>query len=126
MSNYIDVLKRGLGNISNVKEGWINSFKDRYDLLEEDKKQVAEERLKICLECPFNSENAKELGYKTSINNLHCSSCLCSLDKKVYSFNESCGLEWFITHASDEDQKHILEYYQKNNLELELKWKAIK
>lgn len=125
MKEYLNVLKRGIGNIKGVTEGWTNATLDKFNLLDENKKKIAEQRLKKCLECPFNSENAKSIGYETSLDYFHCSSCKCPIDKKVFSFDDNCGLEWFMLHPNNDDQKHILEYYRTHNESIELKWKKI-
>lgn len=126
MKDYINVLKKGLSNIPNITEGWTNSFLKDYNLLPEHLKVIAEQRLSKCIECPFNSDNAKkELEYNTTLDYFHCSSCKCPINKKVYAFGESCGLEWFMFHANDDDQKHILEYYKNHNEPIELKWKKV-
>lgn len=124
-NEYLNVLKRGISNISSVTEGWTNSVLNEMKLLDEKKQKIANERLEKCLQCPFNSDNAKSIGYETSLDYFHCSSCKCPLNKKVFAFDDNCGLEWFMFHAGDADQKHILEYYKEHNLPIELKWKKI-
>ena len=124
MNDYLNVLKKGLSNIPNITQGWINSVKDKFDILSPELKEVANKRIGICNGCPFNSEAAKaNLGYDTSLDYYHCSSCKCPIDKKVFSFAENCGLEWFMLHPSEEDQKHIIKHYSEHPEEsIELKW----
>ena len=124
MNDYLNVFLKGLTNIPNITEGWVNSVKDKLNLLPQRDRDIANQRLVICNNCPFNSEKAKaNLEYKTSLDYYHCSSCKCPIDKKVFSFNESCGLEWFLFNSQDEDQKHIVEYYSQHPEEsIELKW----
>ena len=99
---YLTMVGNGLKNLPNVVEGNINYYKDQFGILEEDKKQEAERRYKICLDCPFNSANAVKIGfYETQRDNAHCSVCKCPLEKKVMSFDENCGLS-YIQEVKDE------------------------
>lgn len=41
----------------------------------EDQKQIAEDRLKVCMQCEFKMDNPV----------LHCSACGCPLGKKIFS-----------------------------------------
>lgn len=124
MNDYINVLKKGITNIPNITEGWINSVKDKYDILPLEQREIANKRLEICNSCPLNSENAKaNLEYKTTLDYYHCSSCKCPIDKKVFAMDDKCGLEWFIFNSQDEDQEHIKKYYTENpKEEINLKW----
>ncbi len=124
MNSYLNVLRKGLKNPSDVFEGWLKSALNSVELLNEQEAQEAKVRLEICHTCPFNSENAeKNLNYKTDLNYLHCSSCKCPLEKKVFVKDGHCGLAWFLNHPGDEDQSHILEYYRNNlNETPNLKW----
>ena len=123
--NYLNLIKKGIKNLPNVTEGYINALKAEFDLLDENTKQIADKRLEICLECPFNSDNAINIGYenKDKVKTLHCSSCGCFIKKKIFSMDSNCGLENFMINPQDENVKHILEYYKTNNESIQLKWK---
>jgi len=74
----------------------------------------------ICLNCPYNSRNArtsqefKELynaSYGSDRKEFHCSLCSCVLEFKTASLSSNCGIEsWNALHP---------------NRKLELKWHAI-
>lgn len=79
--------------------------------------QVAEilKRKDICAACPFNSNNAKEHGFKPlNLPYQHCIHCSCRIggdDTKEYCLSCNCGLT---------------EWNKKNpNVQIPLKWKAI-
>lgn len=123
--NYLNLIKKGIKNLPSITEGYANALKAEYDLLDETTIGIANERLKICLECPFNSDNAINIGYenKDNINYFHCSSCGCPIKKKVLSLSSNCGLENFLINPEAEDVIHILKYYKTNNESIQLKWK---
>jgi len=93
-----------------------NDFK----LLSNDKQNIIADRMDICINCPYNSRNArkspefKELygaSYGSERPEFHCSLCGCVLEFKTASLSSNCGIEsWNATHP---------------NRKLELKWRAV-
>jgi hypothetical protein len=126
MNDYIKTIKNGLSNITGVSRGWYNVVKSKLGKLTIEQQEIIEKRINICLECPFNSINAKtNLGYKSDLSYEHCSSCNCPIDAKPFDLNDDCGLKWFIFHSDDDSVKHIKEYYMNHNEPIELKWKSV-
>jgi hypothetical protein len=114
---YLNLTKKGLKNFDKVFEGVRNDIANSFELLSDEKKQVISDRMDICLNCPFNSEQAKTSNeylqltgenYETSRSELHCSLCGCTTTYKVASLSSNCGIE----HWNEKNK----------NKQLELKW----
>ncbi len=67
-------------DIKEVTHAWINLA-----IGNEEVKKIAEERMKVCIECPFRE---KQLGVFV------CSLCMCPLIAKTHSPKNSCD-KWF-------------------------------
>ena len=82
--------------IRQIGEGWTNSLLDKLNLLPANKKQVAEERLAICLTCPIRTQNICDPNKKgTSRNNTSFEGCGCYIEKKVMCMDCDCpGSYW--------------------------------
>lgn len=94
LKDYINMAKEGLKNPTNVIEGNVNGLLDKFGLLDEETKTVADKRYEICHTCPFNSINATKVGfYKVDRVDEHCSLCLCPIKAKVMSMESQCGLD---------------------------------
>ena len=79
--------------MSQVVEANYNSLLDEVGMLDEEIKKESNKRLKKCVGCIFNSDNAKAEGiYETAINDSHCSICTCPIKKKVLSMEAECPL----------------------------------
>lgn len=74
----------------------------RFKVLDHEKQQVISDRFDICVNCPYNSRNAKsspefyELHgkhYDTARPELHCSLCGCIIEYKTSSLHSNCGIE---------------------------------
>lgn len=133
LTEYFELASKGAKNIDKVLEGRFNKALDNFGLLNEEKKEEAEKRMAICLDCPFNSvhaRNSKEFtewyleGFKNSTGkdsevtdpyyftnrsdkDLHCCWCSCDIDAKVLSMESNCGIE---------------EYNEIYKMNKELKW----
>jgi hypothetical protein len=69
-------------NIKEVINAWATAFNPT-----EEQKATAEERLKVCGECPHR---------KTIAGVGLCSKCLCPINKKIFSDNPTCPQgKWF-------------------------------
>lgn len=116
---YFNLYKHAITDIDKVIASRWNKALDAVGKLDEDKKQEAERRLAICLECPFNSVKAKTSAeftefyreamrkagtpveyplvpmYSTNRDDkdLHCAWCGCDIDAKVLSMDSKCGIE---------------------------------
>lgn len=116
---YLELYTNGAKNIDKVLEGRLNKSLRDLNELSPDKKAIAEERFKICSECPFNSNNARLGGefdkwYKKGYENIngvefpypkaeyysnrpkedfHCAHCGCNIDEKTLSMESNCGIE---------------------------------
>lgn len=97
-----DMLRKGVKNIDNVVSSNINYYKDVFGALPEHQKDEAQRRLAICTNCPFNSKNSKFIDaegnehshYNSTRTDEHCTACGCPIEKKIFSFNEKCGLSY--------------------------------
>lgn len=69
-------------------------------------KDVSDERMKICTECPKNSVKAKEDGYTSIRTDFHCTVCSCPLQKKTKSLHSSCPIgKWEALLTKEELEK---------------------
>ena len=97
-----DMLRKGGKNFGNVVSSNINYYKDVFGALPEHQKDEAQRRLAICTNCPFNSKNRyfkdteenEHTHYDTTREDEHCTACGCPIEKKIFSFNEKCGLSY--------------------------------
>jgi hypothetical protein len=113
LTEYLKLIPKGLGNPTQILEGWINDYKlDNNQLSEQDIEKIISRRV-ICETCPLNSINAKtskeykELygkNYKTSVDYLHCSICSCPIKAKTACLTCHCGLEEYNNENPDNFQ----------------------
>jgi hypothetical protein len=78
-------------SLSQIAEGWYNDFLNDINLLDSEVKQLGEERMSICAECPVRSNNKCDAS-KSHINNYGVSftGCNCYINKKTLCKNCSC------------------------------------
>lgn len=82
-------------NLKEILNGWRNHLFPP-EKLREFINQVSEERLTICRECEYNSENMKKAGKKFTSSfrpDEHCTVCHCPLIQKTKSLHTNCPLE---------------------------------
>lgn len=89
-------------NLKNILEGAKNSI-----FIKEAIELVAKERLKICENCEWQSENKKLKGYKTIRPDLHCTECLCNLHWKTRVLSEECPLKKWEAELTDDEDKEV-------------------
>lgn len=99
----------------------LNYYSDLFGTLPEDQKDEAQRRLSICNSCPFNSKNAQFIDdkgnthshYNSTRSDEHCTCCGCPIEKKIFSFNEKCGLSYLTelktTEVNDENGNKITQ-----------------
>lgn len=82
--------------IKNIINGWGNSFLDKVNLLPANKKQVAEDRLDICMNCPIRTNDVCDPSkHGIGANGVPFEGCGCFIEKKVFCMDCSCpGLYW--------------------------------
>lgn len=68
-----------------IVEGFKNLFGEDDIYIEE----VAQERMDICSNCPYNSKNQPDHRFRPD---QHCLKCGCTLPAKVRSMNSSCPI----------------------------------
>lgn len=83
-----------MSTLKNIYEGWTKSL--GLAEVSEENKQLALQRVKICVECPF----AKEMWLKTFIDGflkhdelgsgIGCSICGCPVNEKALVIEEKC------------------------------------
>ncbi|PRY38418.1 hypothetical protein CLV58_109145 [Spirosoma oryzae] len=98
------LLIAGIKHIDGVLESRYNQVKRATVGLSPEIEAEADRRLEICLDCPFNSVNARTSpeykaltgqSYSTTRDELHCSLCSCPIHYKVLSMGTACGAnEW--------------------------------
>lgn len=66
-------------------------------------------RLRICRECPENSENKKKTGWTTFRPDEHCTNCGCTLSAKTKCLSCECPLKKWMAIASEEEEKKLVE-----------------
>lgn len=109
--DHLEMMKRGLKNVPNIIEANVNYYMDTFGALPQDKKEEAERRYAICKSCPLNSENWSKTGaYETTRTDLHCTVCQCTIEKKVMSFNESCGLDNIVDLLNPDGSKVLYNW----------------
>lgn len=85
-----------------ILTGWRNDLFPPKELKELIRK-TQEERLNVCLNCPFNSTKGK-------INNFsYCTDCKCPLKKKAACLHCQCPKEYWLAVAEPEESKQIQE-----------------
>jgi len=80
--------------IINIITGWANLLRDRFDVLPDDLKQMAEERLIICNSCHMREQNTC-MTNRTGINietGKVRKGCGCNLSAKTLDPNSECPL----------------------------------
>lgn len=105
------VATKGIQHLDKIVEGYINQIKLENHELSEDKVDEIATRRAICLDCPFNSINAKQSQeyfdlfgkhYETQMSYFHCSICSCPLDRKTACLTCQCGLtDWNEQHPEN-------------------------
>jgi hypothetical protein len=122
-SEYFKLYSHALTDIDKVIASRWNKALNEFNLLDEDKKRIAEQRLEICMSCPFNSINAKTSPEFTRLyregmerkgmpvaenltphyftnradSDVHCAWCGCDVDAKVLSMDSVCGMTSYNT-----------------------------
>jgi len=81
-------------NIKHIIEGWANVVKDRFDLLNDDIKEMASNRILICDECEIRSGGAcstSKVGQHTVTGELK-RGCGCFIAAKATIPDSECPL----------------------------------
>ena len=106
LSDYIELVKRGIPNIDKIANGVLNQVKDKFGTLPLNAQEEIARRRLICNECPLFSLNAKENDsyYQElfkgkfefdSVRNKYCGSCGCPYETRTASLESNCGLEHY-------------------------------
>jgi len=94
-------------SIKQIFEGWRNHLLPS-QYLEEKITQVSDERLAICRQCPFNSNNAKADGtYHSLRRDEHCIDCGCPLITKTKCLTCECPQHKWGPELTPEQEKII-------------------
>ena len=113
---YTNLIKRGVLNADKIVEGLSNKALKRFNLLNEEDRNIIEQRMDICLNCPYNSNSATTSEeylaltgehYTTSRPELHCSLCGCILDLKTSSLSSNCGIEFWNEENEQNPEKQL-------------------
>lgn len=81
-------------------------------------------RRALCLDCPFNSINARESeeykelfgkNYDSSLNYFHCSICACPIQRKTACLSCECGLTDWNEHNPDNQKPLKWNKYEPSN-----------
>lgn len=111
IDDYFKLVPLAFKNRKHIVEGVVNKVKDALHMLPEDEQVEIVRRSLICIDCPYNSKNAKtnELEYKSDRLDDHCIFCSCNIEYKCSCLSCNCGIESFNLKHPDEPP-------------LELKW----
>jgi hypothetical protein len=93
-----------------ILEGAWNSI-----FVKERVEEVAIDRLKICNECPHNSNTAQKNGYKTFRPDYHCILCGCDLHMKTRCLSCECPVKKWMPVATQSEDIEIEERLKKDN-----------
>jgi len=109
LTEYIDLLGKGIKHPKAVIEGWVNVARMELGDLPKDQLEEVVRRRLICGACPFMSENAQKLtGYKSSREDKHCTLCSCPIISKTASMTSACGAKyWNETHTKQLEVKWL-------------------
>jgi hypothetical protein len=97
---YANLVQKGVKNLPQILDGARTKVMQKFNMLEKDEQKEIVRRMDICLQCPYNSENAtngdayKNLfgrKYQHHRPDLHCSLCGCNLELKTSSLDSACG-----------------------------------
>ena len=82
--------------IRQILEGWTNDLLNKINLLPEDKKKVAEDRLKICMGCPIRTNDICDPKKASkSMDGKNFNGCGCYIEKKTMCMDCDCpGSYW--------------------------------
>jgi hypothetical protein len=105
IGEYLTAVKRGIQNGDKIVESmWIAAqIKKGNETITEGAIAEIMRRKDICVQCPFNSANAKKAGtYNSSLPYEHCILCSCRIggdDTKEYCLSCECGVSvWNKNH----------------------------
>ena len=94
-------------SLKQIFEGWKNHLAPS-EYLKEKVQEVSDERLIICRQCPFNSNNAKAAGtYKSFRRDEHCTDCGCPLISKTKCLSCHCPQDKWGAEITPEEEKTI-------------------
>lgn len=95
-------------NIKQIIEGWKNDIfpeKEMREII----RQTQEERLAICLTCPFNSSEERITNFS------YCKNCGCPLKKKSACLSCECPEKKWLAVATKEENDNInIQLNQEN------------
>lgn len=83
-------------SLSQIAEGWFNSFLGELNLLDENTKRLGESRMSICLNCPVRTGDRCD-NEKSGLNNagFYFTGCGCYISKKTLCTTCVCpGGHW--------------------------------
>ncbi len=100
---YVNMIKEGLPNTSQVLEGLINNIKEEFGTLSEEEQAEILRRRLICKSCPLSSQNLfkDDTAYRKLYNKPFqserkdedfCGICSCPLKTRTSSLSSDCGL----------------------------------
>jgi hypothetical protein len=101
-ADYIKLLKQGVKNTDKIVEGISMKTLKEFNLLNDEDKHTISDRMDKCIDCPYNSRNAKvsteylalyNKPYTTGRADFHCSLCGCLIELKTASLSSNCGIE---------------------------------
>lgn len=113
-ADYMKLLKQGVKNADKIVEGISLKTLNAFNLLNDNDKQRISDRMDICVNCPYNSRNARVsseyleltgLPYATGRTELHCALCGCVIEFKTACLTCNCGIEtWNQLHPSKKQE----------------------
>lgn len=116
----IELAKEGRNwrNAPNILRGVINHELDNFGFMSETRKQIIEDRLATCGDCPYANTNIGTDALPESSKertDFHCTLCGCTLKYKTASFGEECPVKKWRSWTEEEIEKLELENEKQKN-----------
>jgi hypothetical protein len=129
LKEYVELTPMIFKQAPKILEGTIAQVQANFGMLPEDEQAEIARRRLICAECPFNSTNAVNDGYKSDRIDEHCIMCGCTISRKTASLSSACGLDCCNANSTTGcgcKKTALKNYNVANGINFELKWKAYK
>ena len=81
-----------MGKLRNITEGWLNFIKSKKPKgISPELDAMAEQRIRICEQCPFLQSKPYKVGGKT-LAKYRCGKCGCAFPMMVYAPKKKCPI----------------------------------
>lgn len=102
LSEYLKLIPLGIKHREEIVNSVMNKVKKNLNLLTEGEQDEIIKRRLICMECPYNSDNAVKEGYKSRRVDSHCIMCSCNINFKTECLMCNCGIDtWNMNNPNE-------------------------